>query len=169
MQLGYGGTYNFTYCTLANYGTDAAAISFGNGICDDPLCSTPPRIFPLNISLKNSIIFGSRQDEITISDFTGGGDPLSLNYSLAHCIVRVKDLTSPNQGFSDFFDHCAPCINANTQDALFASINDGDYHLDTLSIAEGVALPILSILIDLEGTDRDAAHPDIGCFEYKYE
>ncbi|MFQ5447402.1 MAG: right-handed parallel beta-helix repeat-containing protein, partial [Saprospiraceae bacterium] len=169
VQLAYGGNYDFTYCTLANYGTDAAAISMGNGICDDPLCTTPPRIFPLNISVKNSIIFGSRRDEISISDFTGGQDPFSLSYSLSDCIVRVNDLTGPEQGFPDFFDHCDPCLNANPQDALFASINDDDYHLDTLSIAEGMAVPIPGILIDLEGTDRDAATPDIGCFEYKYE
>jgi parallel beta helix pectate lyase-like protein len=169
VQLAYGGNYDLTYCTLANYGSDAAALSIGNGICDDPLCSTPPRIFPLNISVQNSIIFGSRRDEISISDFTGGSDPSSLSYSLSDCIVRINDLTDPNQGFPDFFDHCMPCINANTQDAIFASINDDDYHLDTLSIAEGMAVPIPSVLIDLEGTDRDAAKPDMGCFEYKYE
>ena len=53
--------------------------------------------------------------------------------------------------------------------ALFVSINEDDYHLDTLSVAEEKGIPIPGIFIDLEGNDRDAAAPDVGCFEYQYE
>lgn len=171
VQLVYGGNYNFTYCTLANYGTDASALSMGNGICDDPLCSTPPRIFKLTAKFLNCVLFGSKRDEIIISDFTGeqGQNPFQLDYSFQHCIVRVDQITNANLGFPDFFDHCNPCINATPQDALFVSANEDDYHLDTLSIAEEMAIPVPGILIDLEGTQRDLVKPDIGCFEYKYE
>ncbi|MBK9018036.1 MAG: right-handed parallel beta-helix repeat-containing protein [Saprospiraceae bacterium] len=73
VQLGYGGNYDFTYCTLANYGTDASALNMGNGICDDPLCQGPndPRTNPLVASFTNCIIYGSKRDEITVADFTG--------------------------------------------------------------------------------------------------
>jgi hypothetical protein len=172
VQLVYGGNYNFTYCTLANYGTDAAALSMGNGTCDDPFCaSAPPRINKLNASFTNCIIYGSKRDEISITDFTGskGQDILSMNYSLSHCIVRVNDLLDATNGFPDFFTHCDPCYTPTSQEALFASANEDDFHLDTLSFAEGKAVPIPSIPFDLEGNDRDAAMPDLGCFEYQYE
>ncbi len=170
VQLAFGGNYNFTYCTLANYGTNTPALSFGNGICDDPLCSTPPRINPLFIEVKNSIIYGSKRDEIAITDFTFGDDPDALQYSFTNCIVRVNELLDPLiGGFPDFFDHCNPCINASPTDALFRDINEDDFHLDTLSIAEEMAMPIPGILIDLEGDMRDLLKPDIGSFEYKIE
>ncbi len=172
VQLVYGGNYDFTYCTLANYGTDAAALSMGNGICDDPFCETaPPRINALTANFLNCIIFGSKRDEVSISDFTGqqGQDRSVLGYNFSHCIVRIDELTDATLGYPDFFTWCDPCINANSTDALFANTNEDDYHLDTLSIAEGKAIPLLDITIDLENNMRDAAAPDIGCFEYQYE
>lgn len=171
VQLAYGGNYDFRYCTLANYGTDAAALNMGNGICDDPLCSDPPRIYRLRTDFTNCIIYGSKRDEITLTDFTGnqGQDPAVLDYSFSHCIARVDELVTGVNGFPDFFDHCTDCLTPSTQEALFASTNDDDYHLDTLSVAESKAIPLLGIPTDLEGHDRDAATPDIGCFEYQYE
>ncbi len=167
VQLAYGGNYDFTYCTFANYGTDAAALSMGNGICDDEVC-TNVYLNPLVVNFANCIIYGSKRDEITISDFSND-NPFYLQYALDHCIVRVDQLLDPVMGYPDFFDHCNECLTPSSQDALFVSVNEDDYHLDTLSVAEQKALPILGIGFDLIGTERDPAMPDIGCFEYIYE
>lgn len=172
VQLAYGGNYDFTYCTFANYGTDASALNMGNGVCDDPFCAeAPPRINPLDVDFKNCIIYGSKRDELTLSDFTGnkGTDALSFRYNLDHCIVRVDELLDLNTGFPDFFDHCNACLTPVSQDALFVSVNEDDYHLDTLSVAEEMAKPIPGIGFDLIGTERDPVKPDIGCFEYIYK
>ena len=170
LQMAYGGNYRFNYCTLANYGTDAPALNMGNGTCDDPLCETaPPRINKLFARFTNCLIYGSKRDEIGISDFTGnqGQDPFSLDYLFSHCIVRVNELTDPENGFPDFFDFCDPCFSPTSEDALFASSSEDDFHLDTLSFAEGKAMPLPAIPADLEGNIRDATLPDIGCFEYQ--
>lgn len=169
LQLVYGGNYDFTYCTLANYGTDASALNMGNGVCDDPLCQAPtdPRTNPLFANFTNCIIYGSKRDEITISNFIQ--DPAYLQYSFDHCIVRVDELLDPNTGFPDFFDHCNECLTPTTQEALFADSSEDDYHLDTLSVAEQKALPINGIPFDLDGKERDPVMPDIGCYEYIYE
>lgn len=170
VQLIYGGDYQFDYCTLANYGTDAAALSFGNGVCTDALCTEPPRIYRLRTDFRNCIVYGSKRDEVTIVDFTGnqGQDNSVLDYQFSNCIVRVDELVTGFNGYPDFFDHCAGCFSPTTTDALFASTNDADFHLDTLSVAEGKAQPIIGILTDLEGNARDAVAPDLGCFEYQY-
>lgn len=169
VQLAFGGDYDFTYCTLANYGTDAAALSIGNGICADEDCSSV-LVNPLRVNFANSIIYGSKRDEINISDFTGnqGQDFFSMDFQFDHCIVRVDELLDENTGVPTFFDHCNACLTPSTQDALFFDTSEDDYQLDTLSVAEEMALPVPGILLDLIGTERDAAKPDIGCFEYKY-
>lgn len=172
VQLAFGGNYDFTYCTLANYGTDAAALSMGNGICTDEECSIAGiRVNPLDAAFTNCIIYGSKRDEITMTDYTfsQGQDILNLHYQLDHCIVKVDQLLDANMGFPDFFDHCNECLTPSSQDALFVSINEDDYHLDTLSVAEQKAKPVTGINFDLIGTERDPAMPDIGCFEYIYE
>ena len=42
----------------------------------------------------------------------------------------------------DFMDFCRDCIVVQNSDALFFDPGDDDYHLDTLSIAEGKALSL---------------------------
>ncbi len=171
VQLVYGGEYDFTYCTLASFGVNANALEMSNFLCSDPLCAeAPPRIHPLDADFTNCIIFGSRQDEILLGDITGQDNPFDFNYRLENCIVRVQDLTDPDKGgHPEFFTFCDPCINAAPNDPLFVDANADDYHLDTLSIAEGLAKPLPHIAHDLDNQPRDPQTPDIGCFEYRPE
>jgi len=165
LQFIYGGNYNISYCTMASYGVDAAALSMSNGICLDDFCEFAAGN-DLDAKFNNCIILGSRRDEITISDFnerTGA----ELNYSLENCIVRVDDLIDETiQGSQpDFFNFCNPCIDFQTGDAVFRDTDMDDYHLDTLSIAERQAVPINGIDFDLNGVER-GIDPDIGCYEF---
>jgi len=70
---------------------------------------------------------------------------------------------------TNFLDFCNNCINMTNDDALFVDPGEDDYHLDTLSIAEGKALPLMSITKDLDNVDRDGTAPDLGCYEYIFE
>ena len=172
----YGGDYDFTYCTLASYGVDAPALSMTNLLCgsDDPLGCSPCFEYRLNANFKNSIIFGSRRDEISMVDgdacVEGVLNP--INYKFEDCIVRVDELLE-QEGFENFFDleNCSPCQNADNNDAVFEDPNEDIYYLDTLSIAEMKAAPIslpLPIFEDLDGNTRDGVKPDVGCYEYQY-
>ena len=80
-------------------------------------------------------------------------------------------MLDPTEGaYPNFFeDFTTDCINAVYGDTLFVSINENDYQLDTLSIAEEAAKVINGISLDLLNRARDATNPDIGCFEYQYE
>ncbi len=143
---------------------DASALSVSNALCLDQLCSQY-RANDLTANFTNSVIFGSRRDEISLSAVPEA----AFNYVFDHCIVKVDELNDAEGNFADFFDHCPNCINGSRDDALFADVDEEDYHLDTLSIAEGMALPLPSIRLDLDGQDRDPAMPDIGCYEYVIE
>ena len=165
-----GGDYDFTYCTLASYGVDASALSMSNLNCgnEDPLGCSPCFENVLNATFKNSIIFGSKRDEISMTDGDECDPGVSspMNYFFENCIVRVDELTE-QMGFENFFNFCNPCQNGDNEDVIFFDPNEDDYHLDTLSLAEERAEAI-SIDIDLDGFIRDNTKPDLGCYEYQY-
>lgn len=168
--LTYGGDYDFKYCTMASYGVDAAALSMANGIRFDQfsLCSEFVSN-DLHANFKNCIIHGSRRDEISLLDFSVCGTPVDFDYQFDNCIVKYEELIDPEFGFPDFPENCNNCLNATSSDALFLDVSEDDYHLDTLSVAEEFAMPIVGLTLDLEGKDRDGTAPDAGCYEYAPE
>ena len=168
-----GGDYEFNHCTLASYGVDASALYMSNVQCLDQLTCNPCLEYRLNAEFNNSIIYGSRRDEVDLfdGDDCDGGTSSPLNYKFKNCIVRVDELLTQNmEKYADFFDHCDPCQNADGSAVIFLDPNDDDYHLDTLSIAEnrGEILTVsgVDLSIDLDGVLRDGAQPDEGCYEY---
>ncbi len=161
VQLEYGGNYDFTYCTLASYGVDNAALRMSNALCLDQLC-TEARFNNLRVRFKNSIIFGSRSDEIEIFN----PEQAAFDFDFENCIVRVDDLLEED-AVPDFFDHCQPCQPGRGESGiiLFVDPDENDYQLDSLSIADGFAEPIFNLNTDLKGLMRDGSMPDAGCFE----
>lgn len=162
VRLLQGGDYKFTYCTMATYGTDASALSLSNVRCLDPFCQ---QFYDndLNASFYNCIITGSQNDQLNLANLS---DAVAFNYTFDHCIVRLDEVLEPDN-YPDFLTDCNGCINnSDRESALFLDIDDGDYHLDTLSIAEGMAEPIDGVLLDLDEVERDVTLPDIGCYEY---
>ena len=164
VQLEYGGAYEFDYCTMASYGVDASALKVSNALCLDLLCSEF-RFNPIEATFRNSVIFGSREDEIDLFNRLEDTSSDVFDYSFQNCVIRVKDLPTEDS-YLDFFDRCNPCINGIPQDSLFVDHPEDDYHLDTLSIAEMQAEPLPGLFFDLDGIMRDPVNPDIGCYEY---
>ena len=167
VQLLNGGNYDFTYCTIASYGTNSAALGLSNFFCYDesPLTCQIRSVHALRARFKNSILFASVEDAMKLSDIQQGADPKLFDVLMENCVVRVNKLddTAP---YTDLFDRlCKPCLNGNGRDKLFMNPSDDDYHLDSLSIAQGFAAPIPTLTFDLENNDRSADKPDPGCWE----
>ncbi len=162
VQLEFGGSYDFSYCTLASYGVDNSALRMTNIRCFDQFCERA--IFnDLRAQFKNSIIFGSRSDEIELFN----ASQAAFEYSFENCIVRVDDLVDEDDT-PDFFDNCIPCQPSQGEGnnvALFTNPSEDDYTLDSLSIADGFGIPIRNQTTDILGVQRDASMPDAGCFE----
>jgi hypothetical protein len=162
IQLEYGGNYTFTYCTAASYGVDGEALRMGNALCYDEFC-TDFELNKLKARFTNCIIYGSRQDQITLFDRVN--DPFQFDYRFENCVVRITRLTEPN-AYPDFPDYCNPCLFGKSSDTLFVDPNNNVYRLDTLhSIARNYGIPVPGIEIDLEGKVRSTTMPDPGCFE----
>ena len=154
-----GGNYDFTYCTLANFGTATEALRATNFTClDGSLTCNDVIAARLRMNFRNSIIFGSSRDEISLVDAVGDQDPSFFQYSFENCVVRVDELLDEG-GHPNFFDFCDPCITGDFETVLFEDTEIGDYHLDSLSVAEMMAKPIGTIRRDLDGNDRDIEKP----------
>ncbi len=173
VQLVNGGDYRFTYCTLASYGVNASAVAMTNFYCyDDPAQCNYLNINPLRVRVRNSILFGSNPDEIVLSDIYGGEEPGAFDIGISHSVVKVDELLNREDGrYDDFFETiCTPCTNGTRSDPLFVDVSEENYHLDTLSLARGIGVPILDpspVNIDLEARPRDPVSPDSGCYEYQ--
>ncbi len=170
MQLTYGGDYDFKYCTLVSKSSQREALYINNYKCtdleNDPLCQISVDLYRNNINLKNSIIHGPTSDEINLDDYTLKQEPGLLNYLFDHCIVKVKDILD-SDAFPLFFDNCISCLNSTSSDTLFRNLEEQDFRLDTMSIAEMEATPTIGISSDILGFTRDASKPDIGCYEFE--
>jgi Right handed beta helix region len=168
VQLEYGGNYDLKYCTLTSYGQERA-LSANNLRCverDAIGNCTRALVFPLSMALTNCVIYGSREDQINLFDATTTVTT-DFNFTFKNCVVRVKDLLTAKEGYPNFLTaNCTDCINAPTTAKLFRKPSSGDFHLDTLSIAEQKAFPIPAISTDLDRKARDLQKPDIGCFEF---
>lgn len=168
VQLTLGGNYFFDHCTIAAYGVNAAAVSMSNFFCydDDPLSCNEAAVNRLRASFRNTILFGSRRDQILLSDYSARMEPNMFDVTLQNCVVRTERLLTDNEGlYSDFFEtYCTDCVNGTTEDPLFLNTQEDDYHLDTLSIAKDIGVPLPNLEIDLDGQMRDDM-PDAGCYE----
>jgi len=168
VQFINGGDYDMTYCTVASYGVDAEALGMSNFFCYDADCAIV-RTFRLRANFKNSIFFGSKRDEIILSDVTAISDgqiQTGFDYQFDNCIVRVDELLD-EPAYANFFDFCTNCPPIDSQDPLFLDANEDDYQLDSLSVAQERAMPIPGVTIDLANNPRDPSAPDIGAYEYK--
>lgn len=159
----HGGTYRLDHCTVDYDGGDGAAVRMSNFRCLNDLCTE--RIYnPLDFKTTNSIYYSRQRDAIALLEDTEA----AFDYTFRSSVVRYNRLTDPDQPGShpDFPDNCLGCINAESSDTLFVDANDYDYHLDSLSIAEGIGLPLPQLPLDLDGVVRDPIAPDAGAYEY---
>ncbi len=141
-----GGNYQYEHCTFANFSFDffrqERIAVFANNLL---LGNDTVLAGDLNVSMTNSIIWGSFSEELLLSEL----EDAAFNVTLENNILRtqITDFESENI----------------IQDPRFFDPVDYDYSLDTLSPAKDVGLPI-DILFDLNGTMRDD-QPDLGAFE----
>ena len=165
LSLNFGGIYNFSYCTVANYNNQDQALFLNNFKCIVADCSEIlPN--PLQARFRNCILVGNDEDEIALADITEGADASFFDYRLEDCIVIVDELLEAD-AHPNFFNNCINCKNVNRSDSLFLDADNYDYSLDTTSVAIDMAKALPGINTDLLGNSRDADLPDIGCYEFQ--
>jgi hypothetical protein len=151
----YGGKYRFYHSTFAHLNFNCS--SFEPGLFFDN-ADVNYGTFKLNhdleITLVNSIVWGSQDDEFGISNIGKGIITLIANNTLFK--TTNKDLNK--------FD------NILNRDPLFVLPNKYNFGLDTLSpaINKGIKLTFPEVESDLNGISRNNyGNPDLGAFERK--
>jgi len=165
INLGYGGNYDFKYCSIGSYGIQAPALEMSNIKCLDQFC-TSFRQNALVAKFTNCIIAGSSDDEMTFLDIEAGNDPTQFDYQFENCVIKVDELRE-EAAFDDFDARCIDCIEMSNADPLFVSVDSLNYRLAAMSIAIEQAQPIPGLLVDLANNLRDGSNPDIGCYEFQ--
>lgn len=159
-----GGKYNFYHCTFGSYNSnnsDKPAIILNNWYKD-----ANKNIITRNLTEANfysSIVYGSKKNEILLSEETGG----DFNFKFKDCLIKIDN----NETKSDLPEF-VNCIFNKSPD--FENITENNYHLKASSNAiDKGDINIVTTLIPHIGKDLDNSlrtldgQPDLGVYEYK--
>ncbi|MDB5263388.1 MAG: hypothetical protein JWQ14_2671 [Adhaeribacter sp.] len=158
-----GGTYDFKYCTIANYTPDFRRDTPSFAFTDRIELDNGQHIdYRVKLSMVNSIVWagtkgGKLTDEILFRN--DGNSPVEV--ALLNNILQTER-------YKDQLDKS----NIINQDPRFRYTPESprknipfDYTLDTLSVANGGARPLPTVKQDLKDLPRDNDKPDIGAYE----
>ncbi|SHI40588.1 hypothetical protein SAMN02745146_0784 [Hymenobacter daecheongensis DSM 21074] len=152
-----GGRYDLNFCTIANYTPqfrrETSSLAFTSKAVR-PRLANPVQT---NISIQNSIVWGSLEDELVFEN-SGTAYPIFVQNS----ILRTKAYRA-TQAVNDNLINVNPKFK-RAPDNGFA--NKFDYSLDTLSPASNRPARGSRLDFDLRNTPRAPA-PDLGAYERK--
>lgn len=142
-----GGDYTYDHCTFTNEQTSFIRDEPSVVFLDNFPGSDEPLVADLSLSITNSIVWGSEDEELLIGNDGGG----NLETQVQQNIIRSEGDIPDNFTSADF------------NFPGFISPFSFDYQLDSLAFARDKAVDS-AIADDLLGIPRDAM-PDIGAFE----
>ncbi len=160
----FGGYYRFDYCTFANVGIGEEAVGVTNYFCyarDNGQC-VDARASVLNMEIRNSILYSSKSDALTMIDATE--DPDFFRVSFKNSLLRVQELLNKDR-FPTFLADHPTLTRYEFGEPVFRDTEKYDFSLDSLSVAREIAKPIPGIDQDILGKNRHPVTPDAGAYE----
>jgi hypothetical protein len=161
VALTFGGNYDFTYCTMANFEGSDESLILTDFNCYDQFCEVS-KINKMNADFQNCIVSGGNADEIAIS--RRGNVEADFQYNFDHCAFRIEKLLEADQT-PMFLTNTKDCVSIKGIDKVFNEPNMQDFSLDTMSVLLGKGVLVPSISIDLIAKQRKV-QPDMGCYEF---
>ena len=161
-----GGTFDLNFCTIANYTPsfrrETASLTFTNELANGSRAKAP-----LRVTLRNSILWGSIEDELFLEN---NADP---NYvvDIRNSLLRTKEYAATADAAGKPGLAAPARGNLVNQDPKFRATpftpgKKPDYSLDAGSPALDRPNPYLSVpLRDLRNLPRSPATPDLGAYE----
>lgn len=148
-----GGSYRYIHCTFANFlrgQRDVPAVVFADNY---PLPDNQLLTAPLQVVLRNSIVWGNLPSGSELALDQNGGAPATV--ALEHNLLRTANESFAGNG---------NILNTSLDFVGFQAPMLYNFRPDSVSPAVGAAVP-LGLERDLSGRLRDA-NPDIGALEY---
>ena len=160
IRLAIGGSYEFYHTTIANYwgfSTRTTPSVLINNYYIDINNNIQVRSIDKAI-FGNCIIYGNKESEIYIDKYN---ESSVLNYKFDHSLIKVSSDFSTDDPV--LFEEVIVNVNPDFIDSY-----NGDYELDTLSVAKDKGKPEIGLMfpLDLNFNNRNIdTGPDLGAFE----
>jgi hypothetical protein len=158
-----GGTYAFVYCTIANYTPTFNRTTPSFAFSDRrPLSDGQHLDYRIKVRLVNSIVWGGRRgshlpEEMLFQTEAGTALDTALTYN-----ILQTELYRPSLNKTNKFNEDPRFRNSPGQ---LRPVHPYDYSPADNSPANGAAIPLAGILLDLTDKPRDPVRPDIGAYE----
>lgn len=162
----YGGKYNFTHCTIANYWSNSfrqfPALLLNNFVVDEDNTVFTNDLVEANFN--NSIIFGNDNPELLLDEENGS----DFNFKFTNCLIRFEDpnnnFAGPNYNFNDSNLYENVIFN---QDPEFrdAYTNDLIIGQNSAANAKGNTIFANQVPFDILNVNRTGS-PDIGAYQH---
>ena len=160
----FGGSYDFTHCTFANYWSSPSQTSLVLTNEIDPN-NMPTELTQANF--KNCIFYGSSNYGIALEK-TG----TVFNYKFVRCLIKFVDynnqyINGELYSFAsnpDNYVNCIYSLNSNQNLPLFKNPSKNQFNLLQGSAAIGIGLFDPLVLEDILGIDRPL-NPDLGAYQ----
>ncbi len=161
----YGGSYDFTHCTFANYWNSPSQTSL---VLTNENISSTVQTSLTQANFKNCIFYGSSNYGIALEK-TGA----VFNYKFDNCLIKFVDYNNlisanPLYQFSTNISKYVGCIfaiNSTANKPEFKNTSINDFRINENSICRNNANFTYSFPLDILGTTRTNPS-DIGAYEY---
>lgn len=163
----FGGKYNFTHCTLANYWDGSRrlpAVLLNNFVLDEENNATITDLTEANFN--NCIIYGNDNPEILLDEIEDAA--VVFNFKFTNCLIRFQDnnnnFTGPNYDLNDTNHYVGNIFNKdpNFKDARKNMLIIGE---KSEAINKGLSSFASQIPFDILNVNRTAA-PDLGAYQH---
>lgn len=164
LAIQYGGSYDFRYCTFANYWTGSFR-SFPTVSIENTL-ETETEILVADLiqaNFTNCIIYGNERREFSLFK----NDLGAFNFKFENCLMHFEDPTGEfaNDPLYDFNNPTLYPLTKFNLDPVFQETEMNNFNIESgASGADGIGKPGVPPLKDLNGIDRTNPR-DAGAYE----
>lgn len=165
----YGGKYNLTHCTIANYWNNSfrqfPALLFNNYL------DTEDTTFITNLdeaNVNNSIIYGNDNPEFILDEEQDNASSAIFNFKFTNCLVRFSDTSNSFNGANYNFEDTTKYENIifnQTPNFRDSSTNDLIIGEESAGINQGNSTFAVQVPTDILGENRTIS-PDLGAYQH---
>ena len=162
----YGGKYNFTHCTIANYWSNSfrqfPSLLLNNFVVDENNAVFTNDLVEANFN--NCIIFGNDNPELILDEENGS----AFNFKFTNCLIRFEDnnnnFTGPNYNFNDsnLYENVIFNQDPDFRDAYTNDLIIGD---NSAANAKGNTSFANQVPFDILNVNRTSL-PDLGAYQH---
>ncbi len=167
----FGGRYNLTHCTIANYWTNSASRQYPALLLNNFLNTDPDTILVTDLheaNFNNCIIYGNNTTEFLLDEIEDTN--VSFNFKFTNCLIRFKkdanttNFTGNKYNFDDT-THYQNSIFNSTPDFFKPNENKLIIGINSAGINMGLSDFATLVPTDILNVNRTQA-PDIGAYQH---